>query len=59
MDNKAIAEELRLDVMTKTKYDDVRKGTMTIKSLMILVMLIDECQGHKYTFTRVVSCAYK
>ena len=26
MDDKAIAEELRLDVMTKAKYDDDRKG---------------------------------
>jgi hypothetical protein len=56
MDDEAIVEELRLDVMTKTKYDDDRKGTKTIQSLMIRVMLIDECQGHKCTFTRVVSC---
>jgi hypothetical protein len=27
MDDKAVAEELRLDVMTKTKYDDDQKGT--------------------------------
>jgi hypothetical protein len=59
MDDEAIAEELRLDVMTKTKYDDDRKGTKTIQSLMIRVMFIDECQGHKCTFTRAVSCAYK
>jgi hypothetical protein len=59
MDDEAIAEELRLDVMTKTKYDDDRNGTKTIQSLMIHVMVIDECQGHKCTFTRVVSRAYK
>jgi hypothetical protein len=35
MDNEAIAKELRLDVMTKTKHDDDRKGTKTIQSLMI------------------------
>jgi hypothetical protein len=59
MDDQAKADELRLDVMTKTKYDDDRKGTKTIQSLMIRVMFIDECQGHKCTFTRAVSCAYK
>jgi hypothetical protein len=59
MDDKAIAEELQLDVMTKTKYDDDRNGTKTIQSLMIRVMVIDECQGHKCTFTWVVSRAYK
>jgi hypothetical protein len=59
MDDEAIAEELRLDVMTKTKYDDDRKGTKTTQSLMIHVMIIDECQGHKCTFTQAVSHAYK
>jgi hypothetical protein len=59
MDDEAIVEELRLDVMTKTKYDDDRKGTKTIQSLMIRVMIIDECQRYKCTFTRVVSRAYK
>jgi hypothetical protein len=29
MDDEAIAEELRLDVITKTKYDDDQKGTKT------------------------------
>jgi hypothetical protein len=47
MDNGTIAEELRLDVMTKTKYDEDRKGTKTIQSLMIRIMFVDECQGHK------------
>jgi hypothetical protein len=47
MDNGAIAEELRLDVMTKTKYDEDRKGTKTIQSSMIRIMFVDECQGHK------------
>jgi hypothetical protein len=41
MDDKAIAEELRLDVMTKINYDDDRKGTKTTQSLMIRVMIID------------------
>ena len=59
MNNEAIAEEFQLDVMTKIKYDDDRKGTKTIQSLMIRVMLIDECKGHKCTFTRAVSHAYK
>jgi hypothetical protein len=59
MDDEAIAEELQLFVMMKTKYDDDRKGTKTIQSLMIRVMLIDECQGYKCTFTRAVSRAYK
>jgi hypothetical protein len=43
MDDKAIAKKLWLEVMTKTKYDDDRKGTKIIQSLMIRVMLIDEC----------------
>jgi hypothetical protein len=59
MDKGAIAEELRLDVMTKTKYDEDRKGTKTIQSLMIHIMFVDECQGHKCTFTRAASRAYK
>jgi hypothetical protein len=59
MDDEAIVEELWLVAMTKTKYDDDRKGTKTIQSLMIRVMIIDECQGHKCTFTRAVSRAYK
>jgi hypothetical protein len=59
MDDEAIAKELWLDVMMKTKYDDDQKGTKTTQSLMIRVMIIDECQGHKCTFTRTVSCAYK
>ena len=59
MDDKDIAEDLRFDVMTNTKYDEDRRGTKTIKSLMICVMVIDECQGHKCTFTQAMSCAYK
>jgi hypothetical protein len=59
MDDEAIADELRFDVMMKTKYDDDRKGTKTTQSLMIHVMFIDECQGHKCTFTRAMSHAYK
>jgi hypothetical protein len=59
MDIEAIAEELRLDRMMKTKYDDDRKGTKTIQSLMFCVIIIDECQGYKCTFTRAVSRAYK
>jgi hypothetical protein len=59
MDDGAITEELRLDVMTKTKYDEDRKGTKTIQSLMIHIMFVDECQGHKCTFTRAAFRAYK
>jgi hypothetical protein len=59
MDDEDITEDLRLDRMTKTKYDEDRKGTKTIQSLMICVMVIDECQGHKCTFTRATSRAYK
>jgi hypothetical protein len=59
MDDESMAEELRFDVMTKTKYDDDRKGTKTIQSLMIRVTLTNECQGHECTITRAVSRAYK
>jgi hypothetical protein len=59
MDDGAIAEELQLDVMTKTKYDEDRKGTKTIQSLMIHIMFVDEYQGPKCIFTRAVSRAYK
>jgi hypothetical protein len=59
MDVEAIVEELRLDGMMKTKYDDDRKGIKTIQSLMFRVIIIDECQGYKCTFTRAVSRAYK
>jgi hypothetical protein len=51
MDDEAIAEELRLNVMTKTKYDDDRKGTKNTQSLMIHVIIIDECQGHECNFS--------
>jgi hypothetical protein len=51
MDDEDIAEDLRFDVMTNTKYDEDRRGTKTMKSLMICVMVTDECQGHKCTFT--------
>jgi hypothetical protein len=54
MDDGAIAKELRLDVMTKDQ-----KGTKTIQSLMIRVIVIDECQGHKCTFNQASSCSYK
>jgi hypothetical protein len=43
MGDEAIAKELRLDVMTKTKYGYDRKGTKIIQSLIIYVMIIDEC----------------
>jgi hypothetical protein len=43
MYDEVVAEELRLDVMTKTKYGDDRKGTKTTQSLMFCVMIIDEC----------------
>ena len=59
MDDEAIAKELRLDLMTKTKYDDDRKGTKTTQSIMNRVMIIDECQVHECNFTRAASRAYK
>jgi hypothetical protein len=59
IDNEAIVEELRLNMMTKTKYDEDRKGTNTIQSLMIRIMFVDECQGHKCTFTGTTSRVYK
>jgi G:T-mismatch repair DNA endonuclease (very short patch repair protein) len=59
MDDGAIAKELWLDMITKTKYDEDQKGTKTIQSLMIRVMVIDECQGHKCTFNQASSCSYK
>jgi hypothetical protein len=59
MDDKTTAEDLWLDMMTKTKYDDDQKRTKTIQSLIIRVTLIDQCQGHECTFTRAVSCVYK
>jgi hypothetical protein len=59
MDDGAIVEELRLDVMTKTKDDEDQKGTKTLQSLMIRVMVINECQGNKSTFIWAASRAYK
>jgi hypothetical protein len=32
MDDRAIAKELRRDVMMKTKYDEDQKGTKTLQS---------------------------
>jgi hypothetical protein len=46
-------------VMTKTMSDDNRKGTKTTQSLMVRVMIIDECQGHECNFTQAASRAYK
>jgi hypothetical protein len=43
MDDEAVAEELCLDVMTKTEYDDDRKGTNTTQPLIFRVMTINEC----------------
>jgi hypothetical protein len=45
MDTKAIVEELRLDMLTRTRYDADRKGKKTTYSLMIHVMNINRCQG--------------
>jgi hypothetical protein len=59
MDDEVVAEELRLDMVMKTEYDDDQKGTKTTQSLMFCVMIIDECQGYKCTFTRAMSHAYK
>jgi hypothetical protein len=43
MDDEAIAKELRLELMTKTKYDDGREETNTTESLIIHIIFIDEC----------------
>jgi hypothetical protein len=43
MDDEAVAEELRLDAVMKTEYDNDRKETKTTHSLMFRVMIIDEC----------------
>jgi hypothetical protein len=59
MDDEAVAEELRLDVVMMTEYDDDQKRTKTTQSLIFRVMIIDECQGYKCTFTRAASHAYK
>jgi hypothetical protein len=59
MDDEAIAKELWLHVMTKTMSDDNLKGTKTTQSLMVRVMIIDECQGHECNFTQAASRAYK
>ena len=59
MDDEAIAEELRLDVVMKTEYDDDRKETKTTQSLMFYGMIIDECQGDECNFIWVVSHVYK
>ena len=53
MDDEVVAKELWLDVMTKAKHDENRKGIKTIQSLMIHVMFVDEGQWHKCTFTRL------
>jgi hypothetical protein len=54
-----MAEELRLNMVTKTKYDADQKGKNTTYSLMICVMIISKCQGHECNFTRAASHAYK
>jgi hypothetical protein len=41
MEDRAIAKELWPNVMSKTKYDEDRKGVKTIQSLMIRDMVID------------------
>jgi hypothetical protein len=56
---KLEAKGLRLNMLTKLKYDDDWKRIKTIKYLIIHVKIIDSCQGHKFTFIRVVSRAYK
>jgi hypothetical protein len=59
MDDEAVAEELRLDAVMKTEYDNDQKETKTTHSLIFRVMIIDECQGYRCTFTRAASHAYK
>jgi hypothetical protein len=56
---KLEAKGLQLDMLTKLKYDDDWKRIKAIQSLIIHVKIIDSCQGHKCTFIRNVSRAYK
>jgi hypothetical protein len=46
-------------MVMKTEHDAGQKGTKTSLSLMICVMIINECKGHKRTFTWVAPRAYK
>ena len=59
MNDEAVAEELRLDVVMKTEYDDDRKGTKTTQSLIFCIKIIDECQVHECNFIRAASRTYK
>jgi hypothetical protein len=56
---KIEAKGLRLDMLTKLKYDNDWKKIKTIQSLIIHVNIIDSYQGHKCTFIRATSRAYK
>jgi hypothetical protein len=56
---KLEAKGLRLDLLTKLKYDDDWKRIKTIQSLIIHVKIIDSYQGHKCTFIQAAFGAYK
>jgi hypothetical protein len=56
---KLEAKGLRPNMLTKLKNDDDWKMIKTIQSLIILVNTIDSYQGHKCTFLRAASRAYK
>jgi hypothetical protein len=56
---KLEAKGLRLDLLTKLKYDDDWKRIKTIQSLIIHVKILDSYQVHKCTFIRAAPCAYK
>ena len=45
---KLEAKGLRLDMLTKLKYDNDWKRIKTIQSLIILVNIIESYQGHKW-----------
>jgi hypothetical protein len=56
---EAIARELQLDVVTKTKdYTDL-KGEKTTELVRICIVITSKYQGHECNFVRAVSRAYK
>jgi hypothetical protein len=59
MNAEAIAEELWLSMVTKTKDDADLKGEKTTQSLIICIMVTSRCQGHECNFVRATSRAYK
>jgi hypothetical protein len=35
------------------------KDEMTNKPMIVCVMIVIDCEGHKYNFTQAAPCAYK